>query len=290
MKIALITTLPSLIENARLKQEAEKMGHSLKVVDLKDFNFSIKKSALDVINITGIKVNLVIIRGIFVSIKTIAAVIQDLRQDGVKVFDNQFLKNRYSIDKVTDLVKLSQAGLPVPASGYTRDFKDYPRLVKQLGYPLIVKSTRMGKGVSVFKIDTEKDFLGFVDQCQEEGKVAKNFLLQKFIDYEIDLRILIIGQKIFTMRRIPATGEFRANFSLGGRVEGYDLDEKGRKLALRALKAIGLSVGGVDMLITKDDQRFFLEVNHTAGFVGMEKATGQNIAQVWLKHAIDNAK
>jgi glutathione synthase/RimK-type ligase-like ATP-grasp enzyme len=35
---------------------------------------------------------------------------------------------------------------------------------------------------------------------------------------------------------------------------------------------------------------FVLEVNHTPGFIGMEKATGKNIGRVYLDFAIKNAK
>jgi glutathione synthase/RimK-type ligase-like ATP-grasp enzyme len=92
------------------------------------------------------------------------------------------------------------------------------------------------------------------------------------------------------MRRIPGEGEFRANFSLGGSVELFDLDEAGKKMAMKALKAVGLSIGGVDMLITEDNKRYILEVNHTAGFIGMELATSTNIGKIWVEHAIASAK
>jgi glutathione synthase/RimK-type ligase-like ATP-grasp enzyme len=51
-----------------------------------------------------------------------------------------------------------------------------------------------------------------------------------------------------------------------------------------------MSIGGVDILITGHNKRYILEVNHTAGFVGMEKATGENIAKIYLEHAIKEAK
>ena len=290
MRIVLITTLPSLIENQRLEEEAEKLGHSFQLINLKDFSFQVKENQLKVAAMANLKVDLVIVRGIFNSIKPISAVITDLKRRGGKVFDNNFLTHRYSIDKVSDLIKLSLAGLPVPETAYTRDFADYLRLAKELGYPLVIKSTRMGKGASVFRFNTRAELMSFIDQCQEEGKAAKNFLLQEFIPYVYDLRILIIGERVLTMRRIPAPGEFRANFSLGGEVEAFDLDQKGRELALRALKRMEMSVAGVDMLMTKDNQRYLLEVNHTAGFVGMEKAVGENIGKLYLEHAIREGK
>lgn len=290
MKISLVTTLPSLVENQRLKEEAKKLGHHFQLVDLKNFNFQIEKNHLQILNMLALKTDLIIVRGIFTSVKTIVAIINHLRRKGIRVFDNNFLLHKYSINKVADLVKLSLAGLPVPNSAFSQNYNDYQKIAKKLGYPLVIKSTRMGKGVNVFKIEAEKDLLEFIDQCQEDGRPAKNWLLQEFIPYQYDLRILIIGKRFFTMRRIPAKGEFRANFSLGGRVETFEVDQDGKKLAFQAIESVEREIAGVDMLITKNDQRYLLEVNHTAGFIGMEKATKENIARLFIQHAIENAK
>lgn len=273
-----------------MAQEAKKMGHSFRLFDLTDLSLEINQNHLGTTFLTNLKADLIIVRGIFSSIRVIAAMIGHWREKGQKVFDNHFLAHGYSIDKLTDLIKLNLAGVPIPDMAYTRNWQDYPRLAKKIGYPLVIKSIRMGKGAWVFKLDSQKELAAFIDERQEEGQTAKNFILQEFIPYLYDLRVLIIGQHLFTMRRLPGPGEFRANFSLGGQVEPFNLDSEGQKLAFRALKAIGMSTGGVDMLITKDNKRYILEVNHTAGFVGMEKATGENIGRLYLEQAIRNAR
>lgn len=290
MKVALITTLPSLVENERIGEEVKALGHEFEMVSLEEFGFDIRRGRLDVVEFRNFDCDLVIVRGIFLGIKTISALISSLREKGVAVFDNNFLEHRYSIDKVTDLVRLSLAGVLVPDTSYARDFTHYGELADKIGYPVIVKSSRMGKGVNVFKFNDSTELTGFINDAEEQGLSAKSYILQEFIPYAYDLRILIIGESVFTMRRIPAEGEFRANFSLGGDVEMYRLDTKGEKLAKQALNAVGMSVGGVDILITKDDRRYILEVNHTAGFVGMEKATNENIGKIFVEHAIANAK
>ena len=155
---------------------------------------------------------------------------------------------------------------------------------------MVVKSTRSGKGAAIFKIDNKKSLLSLTADLEGDDKKAKSFLLQKFIAYKFDLRVLVIGKQVFTMRRIPAEGEFRANYSLGGKVEQFDLDDEGRELAIKALRTVDMSVGGIDILLAEDGKKYILEVNHTAGFVGMEKALDKNIGKVYVEHAIANAK
>jgi len=289
MKITLITTLSSLIENQRLQQEAEKMGHQFQLIDLKNFNYQIKDNQLSLPQLKNLDTDIIIVRGVFNSLKSISTIVNHYRQQGTKVFDNHLLSHLYSIDKVTDMIKLSLNQIPTPNTSYSREYSDFPKLAEQLGYPLIVKSTRMGKGANVFKLTlplTLQNNRGL----QNKTNKPKSLLLQQFIPYIYDLRILCIGDETFTMRRIPAKNEFRANFSLGGSVELFDPQPETIKLAHQALKAVDMTIAGVDVLITQNNKQYILEVNHTAGFVGMEKATGKNIAKIWLEHAIKTAK
>jgi len=290
MKIALITTLPELIENKRIEEEVRNLDHEFQLVNLNDFNFLISDSKLILKKLTDLKTDIIIVRGIFISLKEICTLISDLREKGIKVFDNNFLNHKYSISKTTDMVKLSLAKIPVPNTAFTRNIDDYPVLAEKTGFPLIVKSSRMGKGANIFKINNKEELKKMIKDIEAEGKKAKNYLLQEFIPYVHDLRVLIIGSNIFTMKRIPKKGDFRANFSRGGSVELFDLDREGKKLALDALHAVNMTVGGVDILIDKNNNRYILEVNHTAGFVGMEKAINKNIGKLFVEHAIKEAK
>ena len=288
MNISLVTTNPEFEENDRIRTEVEALGHTFHLIDLTDFTFNTKDNKFNTRDLTDIKADIVIVRGILRSVLPIVVIIAGLREKGIKVFDNNLLEHKYSIDKVTDLVKLSSSGVPIPDTAYSRNFDNYIQLASDMGYPVIVKRTRTGKGMGVYKFERESELVEFIEKLRMEGQDERGYLLQKYIPYNHDLRCLIIGDQIFTMERIPAEGEFRANFSLGGSVKTYDLDEKSRDLVIRALNTIEMSVGGVDILIA-EDKRYILEVNHIAGFLGMEKATGANIGKVYVEHAIENA-
>ncbi len=289
MKIALITTLPSLIENKRIEEESKALGHSFELVNLKEFVFKIRDSKLSVGELSDVNADIYIVRGIFNSLKPITSILKKMREGGAKIFDNNLLNHKYSINKVADLAKLALAGIPTPDTYHVRDWDDYKSAGEKLGYPFVVKSTRAGKGMGIYKIEDEMGLKELIVLLQNDDKKPKNFILQEFFDYDVDLRALVIGDDVFTMQRIPAEGEFRANFSLGGSVKQYDLSDEDKKLAIDALNAVSMSVGGVDILIGKDGRRVILEVNHTAGMVGMEKATGENITRLYVEHALANA-
>ena len=54
------------------------------------------------------------------------------------------------------------------------------------------------------------------------------------------------------MQRIGQDGEFRANFHRGGTAEKIKLNEEEKSIAIRATKALGLAVAGVDLIRSKD--------------------------------------
>lgn len=290
MHIALFTTLPSLIENKRIETEVKNLGHSFELVDLSSFGFTIINGKLSLETQLKGKPDIVIVRGIFASIKPISNYIEELRGRGVRVFDNNLLAHQYSIDKVADLVKLANSGVLVPNTFYTRDFEDFSKAIEKIGFPMIIKSTRMGKGAGIVKVENEVELASLISELESDGREAKGYVIQEFIDYKFDLRILTIGESMYAMRRIPKAGEFRANFSLGGSVEIYELNDEERTIAQKAMSAVDLQIGGVDMLITAENRRFILEVNHTAGMVGMEEATKENITRKYVEYAIEHAK
>ena len=187
------------------------------------------------------------------------------------------------------MLRLANRGVVVPKTYYARDFSNYLKVAKEFGYPVVVKLTRTGKGAGVYKLNSEAELQDKIAQAELYGYTASGYLMQEFIPYVHDLRILVIGGRMYCMKRIPAEGEFRANFSLGGKVEPFKPDLETKDMALEAMRAVELKVGGVDVLITRDNKKYILEVNHTPGFVGMEEATKENITRKYVELVIEKA-
>lgn len=290
MRIIVLTTSGEMGEHGRIAQEVNNLGHEFVLCNLSGFEYSIINGEVVVEGVSIGKDDIVIPRGIFSSLHAICALISSLRKEGVRVFDNNLLVHKYSINKLSDFIKLAKAGIPVPDSFHLHSYDKYKEASEKLGYPMIVKLTRTGKGAGIYMIENDKALEDFISSKLEDGTEASRYMLQEFIDYKYDLRVLILGDRVFCMRRIPGEGEFRANFSLGGKVETFNLEKDDEDLARRAMSAVELEVSGVDLLITKDDKRYILEVNHTPGMLGMEEATGENITRVYLEYAIKNAR
>ena len=117
--------------------------------------------------------------------------------------------------------------------------------------------------------------------------------LQRLIDRDDeahrDLRVYVVGDEIVgSMYRYAPEGDWRTNVELGGAVEDAtdDMPEEAAETALYAAEVMGLDYAGVD-LVEGYDGWYVLEVNPTAGFKGLFKATGKSPAPYIAKLAIE---
>ena len=84
------------------------------------------------------------------------------------------------------------------------------------------------------------------------------------------------------MQREAPPGEFRANMHLGGTASLVKLTAAEKKIAIKATKAMGLDVAGVD-IIRSSKGPLLLEVNSSPGLEGIETATDIDIAGLMIK-------
>ncbi len=299
MRIVIFTTSSDMGEQGRIATEAKALGHEFLMVDIKSLDYSILDGEFKLPNYDPKPDDVIIPRAIFKSLHAAVAIIEHYKSKGIKVFDNHLLQHKYSINKLTDFVKFVTHEIPMPKTFHVSTFDEYYTAIETVGYPAIIKLTKAGKGKGIYKVDNKEELDAFIKVTKIEKSVpeedepknqAERYVIQEFIPYIHDLRVLLIGEHVHVMKRIPGENEFRANFSLGGAVELFKAEDSDIELARKALAAVNLDIGGVDVLITEDGKRYILEANHTPGMLGMEEATGENITREYLTYAIEKAK
>ena len=92
------------------------------------------------------------------------------------------------------------------------------------------------------------------------------------------MRCLVIdGKVVGSIVRSNKDNDFRSNLHQGGVAQSTTITAKERGIAVRAAKAIGLSVAGVDILRSNRGP-LVLEVNSSPGIQGIEKTLEMDIA------------
>ena len=90
------------------------------------------------------------------------------------------------------------------------------------------------------------------------------------------------------MKRQSLDDDFRSNLHKGGEGTVVKLTPDEQKMCVKAAKAMGLVVAGVDFMRSSRGA-LVLEVNASPGF-GIEKVTGRNVAGRIIDYIDRNAK
>jgi len=146
------------------------------------------------------------------------------------------------------------------------------------GFPAVVKPVSGRHGEGVFLAGDAGSCRRYLESVRD---LKPGVVLQRFIAPagRKDLRIFVLGEETAgaaVMR--PQKGDFRSNFHLTGRAEAAMVEEKIGQLAVAAVRALGLQIAGVDMVIDDHGRPWVMEVNYSPGFEGLEAATGLDIA------------
>ena len=115
--------------------------------------------------------------------------------------------------------------------------------------------------------------------------------MQEFIKESAgtDIRAFVVGnQVVASMQRESLDDDFRSNLHQGGAGTSVKLTAQEKKIALKAAKAMGLHICGVD-LMRSERGPLVLEVNASPGF-GIEKVTGRDVASKIIEYIEKNAK
>ena len=157
------------------------------------------------------------------------------------------------------------------------------------GSPLVIKLLEGTQGIGVVLADTDRSAKSGIEAFRGAGV---NILVQEFIKEAggTDIRELVVGGRVVAaMQRKGAEGEFRSNLHRGGSAQSIKISVVERATAVRAAKAMGLNVCGVDMLRANHGP-VVMEVNSSPGLEGVEKATGIDIAGQIIDFLVNNAK
>jgi ribosomal protein S6--L-glutamate ligase len=197
-----------------------------------------------------------------------------------------------SRDKLRSIQILSRAGIGIPKTIFSRGFTEIDDVMQELGGPpIIIKLARGTHGRGVVLAESRKAARSVLQGFYLMDDDGTNILMQEFVEESAgtDIRAFVVGgQVVASMKRQSLTDDFRSNLHQGGEGTVVKLTDEEEKVAIKAARAMGLSICGVDMMRSKRGP-LVLEVNSSPGF-GIEQVTGRNVAEKIIDYVEHNAK
>jgi len=279
MKIVILSRDSSLYSTRRLKEAGELRGHEMQVIDHMRCYMNITSHHPKVMYqgqpLVGVEA---VIPRIGAS-KTFygTAVVRQFEIMGIFTANTSMAISR-SRDKLRSLQIMARRGIGLPVTGFAHSTKDIDGLVDIVGgAPLVIKLLEGTQGIGVVLAETQQAAKSVIEAFRG---LDANILVQEFIKEAggMDIRCLVLGDKVIAaMKRQGAAGEFRSNLHRGGSAARVRLTPEERSTAIRAAKAMGLRLAGVDLLRSNHGP-VVMEVNSSPGLEGIEKATEVDVA------------
>jgi ribosomal protein S6--L-glutamate ligase len=290
MKIAILSQNPALYSTKRLREAGEAQGHDMRVINYLRCYMNITSNRPSVVYSGKPLENFDAIIPRIGASKTFygTAVVRQFEVMGVFSANESQAISR-SRDKLRCMQILAREGIGLPVTGFAHDTQDIDGLIETVGgAPLVIKLLEGTQGIGVVLAETYQASKSVIEAFRG---LDANILVQEFIKEAggADLRCFIVGSKVIaSMKRQGADGEFRSNLHRGGTAAKIKLTPEEKSTALRAAKAMGLRVAGVDLLRSNHGP-VVMEVNSSPGLEGIEKASGVDVAKKIIEFIASNA-
>ena len=293
MKVAILSKGPGNYSTKRLVEEAKKRQHDVRIINYTLCEARIEKSK-PVVMYKG-----EILRDIDAIIPRISssytrygsAIVRQFEMLGVYTPTSSIAIVR-ARDKLRATQLLARAGIGIPKTIFSRGISDIEAVMDELnGPPIIIKLARGTHGRGVVLAETRKAARSVMQGFYLMDDDGTNILLQEYIEESAgsDIRAFVVGsQVVASMKRQSITDDFRSNLHQGAEGKVVKLTDEEEKVAIKAARAMGLSICGVD-LMRSNRGPLVLEVNASPGF-GVETVTGRNVAEKIIEYVEHNAK
>jgi ribosomal protein S6--L-glutamate ligase len=207
-------------------------------------------------------------------------VLHRLQARGVRVL-NPPAAVETCVDKYLASARLEAAGLRVPPTVVCQHADAALEAFEALGGDVVVKPLFGSEGRGMVRVaDPELAWRTF----RTLERVQSVLYLQKFIAHPgWDLRAFVLGGRVIAAMRRRARGEWRTNVAQGGTAERARLAPEEEALALRAARAVGAPVAGVDLLPGPAGEYYVLEVNAVPGWRALAPVAGVDVAAEMLR-------
>lgn len=291
MNIVILSKGNQNYTTVRIKEAAKARGHKVRIISYTKCYMAIEKG-MPIVYYKGkplVGVDVIIPRIAQSFTKYGTAVVRQFEMQGVFTTSSSIAINR-SRDKLRSYQVMAKYGVGIPKTVFAREDVDYRDVLDIVGgAPCIIKVARGTHGNGVVLAETPKAAKAVMQAFYVEGV---NFLIQEFVEESAgtDIRVLVVGGRVAgSVMRQSLDDDFRSNTHQGGVGKLVKLTDEEEKTAIKAAKAMGLPICGVDMMRSKRGP-LVLEVNSSASIKTPELLTKKDIATKIIEYVERNAK
>ena len=187
---------------------------------------------------------------------------------------------------------LKKNNIPTPKTYFSFSSESAAENLEKVGFPLVIKPVigSWGRGVMPIK---DKDTMEAIFEIRDitDSPHDRIYYLQELINRPPrDIRVITVGDEPIAAMYRKSSGGFKTNIALGADPELCEITKEMEDLAVKASKAMGGGILGIDLM--EDDERGLVvhEVNNTVEFKGLSRVAQRNIPKEMIEFALNYAR
>jgi RimK family alpha-L-glutamate ligase len=192
----------------------------------------------------------------------------------------------HCVDKYDILAMLEDVNVPVPRTLATESVNEALSAFSELGRDVVIKPIFGSRGQGATRVnDIDIADTIFKAITFHHGVIY----MQEFVEHgHSDIRAFVLGDQVIASMCRLADG-WKTNYSKGARPAPAEISEEYKEMAVKASKAVGCKVAGVDILEGPEGPRI-VDVNSQPGWKGLQMVAKINIADEIVKFVLDEIK
>ena len=268
-------------EEKMLQKEASNLGHDVVMLDAKitQINTDSKKEDYDFGDVV-LERCISYFRGLHIT--------ASLEFMKIPVL-NKFEVANICGNKMFMTLCLKKNNIPTPKTYFSFSSESAIKNLEKVGYPLVIKPIIGSWGIGVMPIK-DKDTIESIVEIRNitDNPHDRIYYLQELVKRPPrDIRVITVGEKVISAMYRKSSGGFKTNIALGADPEICEITSEMEEMAIKASKAMGGGILGIDMM--EDDEKGLVvhEVNNTVEFKGLSKVAKQNIPKEMIEYALN---
>ncbi len=206
---------------------------------------------------------------------------------------NKFVVGETCGNKLMTSIALAKHNVPTPKTYFAFSPEAATEIIERIGFPIVLKPMigSWGRGVYLLR-DEEVANMVLEMRAESDSALGRIYYIQEMVERPPrDLRCIVVGDRLITaVYRYSAEKEWRTNIARGGKSENAPITNELEDIAMRASKAVGGGILGVDLMEDSDKGFLVHEINNTVEFRGASKVSDTDISGAMVDYALDFAK
>ena len=269
------------VEEKMLQKEASELGHDALMLDAKitQINTDSKKEDYDFGDVV---------------LERCVSYFRGLHFTASLEFMDIPVLNKFEVanicgNKMFMTLLLKKNNIPTPKTYFSFSSESAAENLEKVGFPLVIKPVigSWGRGVMPLK---DKDTMEAVFEIRDitDSPHDRIYYLQELIKRPPrDIRVITVGDEPIAAMYRKSSGGFKTNIALGADPELCEITKEMEDMAVKASKAMGGGILGIDMM--EDEERGLVvhEVNNTVEFKGLARVAQRNIPKEMVEFALN---